>query len=161
MPFSLGHGDDIVLCRNTQGILSSLKIIRIYYSRIVHYGLKDTPRVLFVFCFPYQLLTFFCYSLLISEELSGMNYQLFSIFTCSSTKSNFNLKCNHERDSQLMEKMKIRTKIADSGHLSILLFELASLPEHGLIWKRCYKNQSVICTSVSGGRTIRGKNEGR
>lgn len=57
--------------------------------------------------------------------------------------------------------MKIRTKIADSGHLSVLLFEVASLPEHCLIWKWCYRNQSGIHTKVSEGRTIRKDNEGR
>lgn len=97
--FSLGHEDERVLCRHTQGLLSTLKITRIYYSRIVYYGLKDTPIFLFAFCYPYQLFTSFWGSLLISEELSGIAYQMFSSFTCSSTKSNFNLKCNHERDS--------------------------------------------------------------
>lgn len=45
-----------------------------------------------------------------------------------------------------MEKMKIRTEIADAGYLSILLFEVASLPECCLIWKADYELQS-ICVS--------------
>lgn len=47
-----------------------------------------------------------------------------------------------------MEKMKIRTKIEDSGHLSILSFEAASLPECCLIWKHDYGTAvSDLCKS--------------
>ena len=57
--FSLGHGEERVLCRNTQGILSTLKLTRIYYSTIMYYGLEDTT-------------TFFCF-LLILFFISTLN----------------------------------------------------------------------------------------
>lgn len=60
--------------------------IRIYYSRIVSYGLGDTSRF-FIFISTRKVLLML--GNLISEELSIISYQLLSISTCS-TKSNSN-----------------------------------------------------------------------